>query len=217
MGSAATPEGGSGTRHACAARGSKHWEVTMAPANVLAVPVSPRDHSRGRPDAQVTLVEYGDFECPDSGQAYYTIARLCELFGPCLRLICRHFPLTNIHPHAALAAEAAEAAAAQSEFWQMHDTLYQHQDQLSTDDLLLYAATMGLDIEPFATALYDRTYRAQVAADRWGARCSAVHGTPSFFLNGFRYEGPRDFSSLFAIIDRLAHETDVPVYGASER
>jgi Na+/H+ antiporter NhaA len=162
----------------------------------LAAPVDPRrDHIRGPKAAPVTVVEYGDFECPYCGQAEPAIRELLADFGD-VRYVWRHLPLTDVHPHAQLAAEAAEAAAAQGAFWEMHDTLLRHQDALRPADLAGYAATLGLDVERFTRDLRKHTYVSRVAEDVDTADLGGVSGTPTFFVNGQRHQGAYDIGSL---------------------
>ena len=166
----------------------------------LAVPVDPeRDHVRGPEDAPVTLLEYGDFECPFCGQAEPVIRELLADFGD-LRYVWRSLPLNDVHPHAQLAAEAAEAAAEQDAFWEMHDLLFDHQDALRPSDLVGYAAQLGLDTERFADDLRKHTGAARVAEDVDGADLSTVSGTPTFFVNGRRHYGAYDIGTLSAVV-----------------
>jgi Na+/H+ antiporter NhaA len=163
----------------------------------LAAPVDPeRDHLRGDEDAPVTLVEYGDFECPYCGQAEPAVRELLSDFGDELRYVWRHLPLSDVHPNAQLAAEAAEAAADQGAFWQMHDLLLDRQDALSFRDLLRYAEELGLDVERFAEDLRRQSGAARIAEDVDGADLSGVSGTPSFFVNGRRHYGAYDVGTL---------------------
>jgi Na+/H+ antiporter NhaA len=162
----------------------------------LAAPVDPRrDHIRGPKAAPVTVVEYGDFECPHCGRAEPAIRELLAGYGD-VRYVWRHLPLTDVHPHAELAAEAAEAAAAQDRFWDMHDTLLRHQDALRPADLVRYAAELGLDTERFARDLRRHAYAARVAEDVDTADLGAVSGTPTFFINGQRHYGAYDIEAL---------------------
>jgi Na+/H+ antiporter NhaA len=162
----------------------------------LAAPVDQRrDHLRGPEKAPVTVVEYGDFECPYCGRAEPVIRELLAGFGD-VRYAWRHLPLTDVHPHAQLAAEAAEAAAAQGAFWEMHDVLLSHQDALRPGDLVGYAAELGLETERFARDLRTHAYAARVAEDVDTADLGGVAGTPTFFVNGQRYQGAYDIESL---------------------
>jgi protein-disulfide isomerase len=156
----------------------------------LTPPVGPDDHASGPAGAPVTLVEYGDFECPYCGQAYPIVKALQERLGSRLRFVFRNFPLKESHPHAQHAAEAAEAAGASGKFWEMHDTLYEHQRALTDPRLLQYAEAIGLDPGALARDLESGTFAEPVRQDfRSGIR-SGVNGTPTFFINGERFDGP---------------------------
>jgi Na+/H+ antiporter NhaA len=170
---------------------------TEAGLTDLAVPVDPgRDHIRGpKRDALVTLVEYGDFECPYCGQAEPIVRELIKEYGE-LRFVFRHLPLTDVHPHAQLAAEGAEAAAIQGMFWEMHDTLMDHQGALTARDLVRYARDLGLDAERFAIDLRRHAGAARVAEDIDSADLATVSGTPTFFINGRRHYGAYDLGTL---------------------
>ncbi len=159
-----------------------------------------RDHIRGATEAPVTLVEYGDFECPYCGQAEPAIRELLAEWGEDLRYVFRHLPLSDVHPWAQLAAEAAEAAGAQGAFWEMHDLLLAHQGELTPSSLRRYARELGLDEERFAGELRRRTYAARVSADVASADSSGVSGTPSFFVNGRRHNGVYDEAALSAAV-----------------
>jgi Na+/H+ antiporter NhaA len=162
----------------------------------LAEPVdAARDHIRGPEQAPVTLVEYGDLECPYCGQAEPVIRELLSDFGE-LRYVWRHLPLNDVHPHAQLAAEAAEAAAAQGRFWEMHDSLLAHQGDLKLRDLNRYADELGLDVECFREYLRRRKGTARIAGDVESADLSGVSGTPTFFINGHRHYGAYDIDTL---------------------
>jgi protein-disulfide isomerase len=166
----------------------------------LAVPVNDQDHRLGPATASVTLVEYGDYECPYCGAAYPVTKELWRILGEELQFVYRHFPLGQIHPHAHAAALAAEAAGAQGRFWEMHDMLFTHQDRLEPEDLLLYAKAIGLDVERFANDLAMRTHEPKVRADFLGGVRSGVNGTPTFFINGIRHNGGWDLPSLLGAI-----------------
>jgi Na+/H+ antiporter NhaA len=155
-----------------------------------------RDHVRGADDAPVTLVEYGDYECPYCGQAEVVIRELLASFGDDLRYVWRHLPLNDVHVDAQMAAEATEAAAAQGAFWPMHDTLLTHQDALRAPDLRRYAEELGLDVDKFWEQLRRRKYADRVAEDVSSADASGVAGTPSFFINGRRHQGAYDVDTL---------------------
>ena len=151
----------------------------------LAVDVDPEyDHIRGPDDAPVTLLEYGDFECPYCGQAESVIRELLASHGDDVRYVWRHLPLNDVHPRAQLAAEASEAAAAQGKFWEMYDLLLDHQDELAPRDLTRYATDLGLDVDRFRDELRRREYASRVSEDVASADESAVSGTPTFFING---------------------------------
>jgi Na+/H+ antiporter NhaA len=166
----------------------------------LAVPADPeRDHIRGPAKAPVTLVEYADFECPYCGQAEPVIRKLLADLGD-LRYVWRHLPLTDVHPHALLAAEAAEAAHQQGRFWEMHDQLLAHQGALTRRDVLDYAAGLGLDTERFARDLLGHTGDEKIFADVDSADLSGVSGTPTFFVNGKRHHGAYDIESLTSAV-----------------
>ena len=167
----------------------------------LTVPVGERDHIRGPASAPLTLLEYGDFECPYCGAAHPIIEEIREQLGPRLRFIYRHFPLTNVHPHAESAAEAAEAAGAQGRFWEMHDRLFEHQDALEDEDLVGHADALGLDVERFVEELADGVHAPRVRQDFLSGVRSGVNGTPSFYINGVRYNGQYDLASLLAALE----------------
>jgi Na+/H+ antiporter NhaA len=170
----------------------------------LAVDIDPdRDHIRGPADAQITLVEYGDLECPFCNQAEPVLRELLSDFGE-LRYVWRHLPLSDVHPQAQLAAEAAEAAGAQGAFWEMHDLLFEHQDALRPPDLERYAGQLDLDVERFMRDLQGHAFAPRVADDVDSADLSGVSGTPTFFVNGRRHHGAYDIGTLSAAV-RVAH------------
>ena len=154
-----------------------------------------RDHIRGPLEAPVTVVEYGDFECPFCGQAEPVVRELLRDFGD-VRYVWRHLPLSDVHPNAQLAAESAEAAANQGAFWEMHDLLFEHQDALSADDLMSYADQLGLDVDRFSEELREHSGAPEIAEDVDSADLSGVSGTPTFFINGQRHYGAYDIQSL---------------------
>lgn len=176
---------------------------------MLTPPVNNNDHVLGPHKALVTLVEFGDFECPYCGMAYPIVKDVIKEFGNDLRFAFRHFPLSEIHPHAEKAAEAAEAAAAQvkSKFWPMHDMLYENQDALDDMALLQYVEALDLDMEIFATALEQGTYRPKVEGHFMCGVYSGVNGTPTFFINGRRHQGSYDFETLSQAIRHAKKET----------
>jgi protein-disulfide isomerase len=161
-----------------------------------------RDHIRGPEDAKVTLLEYGDLECPYCGQAEPVIRELLSDFGD-LRYVWRHLPLSDVHPHAQLAAEAAEAAGTQGKFWEMHDLLLEHSDDLRLRALLRYAEDLGLDLDRFREHLRKRKGAGRIAEDVESADQSGVSGTPTFFINGRRHYGAYDIATLSEAV-RLA-------------
>ncbi|MBD0328687.1 MAG: Na+/H+ antiporter NhaA [Thermoleophilia bacterium] len=186
--------------------------VAAPPLTDLALPVDPaRDHVRGGADAPVTLLEYGDYQCSFCGQAEMAIGLLLREHGSEVRYAWRHLPLTDVHPNAQLAAEAAEAASAQGRFWEMHDRLLAHQDALLLPHLRRYAREIGLDEERFWDELRGRAHAPRVAEDVDSADASGVTGTPSFFVNGRRHEGAYDADTLA----RLVREADAAGRGAA--
>ena len=170
----------------------------------LTIPVSERDHVRGPATAAVTFVEYGDYECPHCGAAYPIVNAVERHMGGRLRLVYRHFPLNLIHPRAKLAAEAAEAAGAQGKFWEMHACLFEHQMELDDEGLVRHAAHLGLDLNRFTSDLSSHTHAERVAADFVSGVRSGVNGTPTFFINGFRYDGPHDFEDIVQALEQAS-------------
>ena len=162
----------------------------------LTVPVSEPDHVLGPATAPVTLVEYGDYECPFCGAAHRSVERVLQVMGNDLRFAFRHFPLSQIHPHAYQAAEAAEAAGAQGRFWEMHDLLFESQDRLGLRDLIGYAGALGLDLERFVTDLRGHAHAGRLREDFLSGVRSGVNGTPTFFVNGLRHDGGYDVEVL---------------------
>ena len=157
-----------------------------------------RDHICGSPNAKGMLLEYGDFQCSHCGAAYPIVKRLQKHLGEQLCFAYRNFPLTNVHPDAQHAAEAAEAADAQGKFWEMHDTLFENQKALSDDQIVEYAAKIGLDSERVKSDITSGTYTERVHEDFLaGVRCD-VNGTPTFFINGVRYDQEPDFEVMLA-------------------
>ncbi len=165
---------------------------------MLTVPVGPDDHSSGPDDAPITLVEYADYECPHCARAYPMIKRIQKDLGDKLRFVFRNFPLNESHPHAEHAAESAEAAAAQGKFWEMHDMLFEHQDALEDRDLVDYAAQIGLDPTRFVRDLENAVYTDEVREDFKSGIRSGVNGTPTFFVNGERYDGDWADTQVFS-------------------
>ena len=168
----------------------------MRASATLTPPVSERDHAQGLAGARLTLVEYGDYQCPYCGAAYPVVKRLQKSFDWELRFIFRNFPLTEAHPYALVAAEAAEAAALQGKFWEMHDLLFERQAQLEPAALLNWARELGLDLEKLGTALRQGEISRRIKEDRRSGITSGVNGTPCFFINGARFDGPASFDAL---------------------
>ncbi len=171
----------------------------------LTAPVSPaRDHIRGTVDALVTLVEYGDYECPHCGAAHAIVQTIMGQVGEAVRFVFRHFPMTTVHPHAELAAEAAEAAGSQHRFWDMHDTLFANQQRLDGPSLLAYSSVLGLDIDQFDSEVAGHVHLPRITEDFMSGVRSGVNGTPTFFINGIRHDGGWDYRSLIAALQRAA-------------
>jgi protein-disulfide isomerase len=173
----------------------------------LKIPVTQRDHIRGPADAPITLVEYGDYECPHCGLAHPIVNAVQEHFARRLRFVFRHFPLNQIHPNAEAAAESAEFAGARGRFWEMHDGIYDNQDRLGLPLLLVLAVRLGLSEPELRNALASGEYEPKVRADFLGGVRSGVNGTPSFFINGERHDGTYEFDDLVAAIERRLHAT----------
>jgi protein-disulfide isomerase len=172
----------------------------------LKVPVAPADHALGDEHAAVTLVEYGDYECPHCGRAHPVVKAVRKHFGKQLRFVYRHFPLTQIHPHAESAAEAGEFAGVNRRFWEMHDRIFENQDRLGIPLLTELAEELGLSSEDLAAALQDREFAPVVKEQFLGGVRSGVNGTPTFFINGYRDEGMNEFEDLVEAIDAALAE-----------
>jgi protein-disulfide isomerase len=170
--------------------------IEQRPGSQLVLPVTQRDHVQGSPTAPVTVVEYGDYECPHCGEAYSVVKQLQSEFGDRVRFVFRNFPIPESHPHAEGAAEAAEAAGEQGRFWEMHDTLYEHQGALDDQHLMAYARILSLSPEEFEKDLEEHAHRTRVQEDLATGLESGVEGTPTFFINGTRYDGSYDLASL---------------------
>jgi protein-disulfide isomerase len=172
-------------------------------AATLTVPVTEgRDHIDGPADAAVTLVEYGDYECPYCGAAYPIVKEVQQRMGQKLRFVFRNFPITTSHPHAEQAAETAEAAAVQDKFWEMHDVLYENQRRLDDPALHGYAEQVGLDVERFDKELAEHAHAGRVHDDFMSGVRSGVNGTPSFYINGVRHDDSYDVDTLLAALQR---------------
>jgi len=175
------------------------WEAT------LTSPVSEeRDHVQGPADAAVTLVEYGDYECPYCGAAYPIVKEVQARMGSRLRFVFRNFPIATSHPHAEQAAEAAEAAAAQGRFWEMHDLLYENQKRLGDQDLRGYAEQLELDVDSFDRDFAEHVHAARVHEDFMSGVRSGVNGTPTFYIDGVRYDDSYDLETLHPALERVA-------------
>jgi protein-disulfide isomerase len=175
--------------------------VSQSHISRLVVPVSARDHVEGPSTAPVTLVEYGDYQCPYCGAAYPIVKRIQKHLGDRLRFVFRNFPLTEIHPFAEGAAEAAEAAGAQGKFWEMHDRLFEHQRALDQPHLVEYARQLGLDVARFERDLGDHAFADRVHEDFLSGARSGVNGTPTFYVNGRRYDASYDYDTLLAALE----------------
>ena len=169
----------------------------------LTQPVSARDHAAGPAGVPLTLVEYGDYQCPYCGAAYPVVKRLQKTLGKKLRFVFRNFPLIQAHPYALIAAEAAEAAALQGKFWEMHDLLFEQQAHLKPDIISLWAKTIGVNLEKFEDNIKQGVVEKRIKEDRQSGIRSGVNGTPTFFINGTRYDGPTDYDSLLAALESL--------------
>jgi protein-disulfide isomerase len=162
----------------------------------LAIPVSERDHIQGPATAAVTLVQYGDYECPYTRRSTWVVQAIQQQLGEQLRFIYRNFPLTEIHPHALHAALAAEAAAAQGKFWEMHDSIFHHQHALEDADLAEFAEAVGLDLQQYTRDMAERRALARIEEDVEGGERSGVQGTPTFFINDVMYRGSWEQDAL---------------------
>ena len=178
---------------------------TMTDQHMLSVPVHAGDHSEGSAKAPVTMVGYGDYECPHCAKSLPVIKTLKVVLKDDLRVVFRHFPLHKVHPNAQKAAEATEAAAAQGAFWAMHNTLYKNQRALDRESLIQYARMLELDVERFTRELDAGVYAERVHADRAGGEASGVNGTPRFFFNGVMHEGAYDYDTLYEAIMQAKH------------
>ena len=180
----------------------------------LLLPIRPLDHVHGPEDAAYTLVEYGDYECPNCGRLYVILRDLQRDIASQLRIVFRHYPLSGVHRQAQQAAEAAEAAGAQGKFWEMHTLLFERQQALRPKDLIRYAEELALDMERFRHELKDETHSERVRADFLAGVQNGVYGTPGLFLNGVRYDGEWDKESLLNLMRRDdSSQTIVNRYG----
>lgn len=169
---------------------------------LLSRPVESDDHSQGEASASVTLLMYGAYECPHCVEGNQIVKQLQRHFGDTLRFVFRHFPRTNVHPHAEAAAEVAEAAGEQSKFWAMHDTLFANYNRLDGDHLIGYAKALSLDMERFDRAISGRIFAGRVRGDLISGMESGVRGTPTYFIDGLLHHGSGGFDALVEAIDR---------------
>lgn len=170
-------------------------------SGLLLLPIRPTDHILGPEDASYTLVEYGDYECPDCGRLYLILRDLQKDFPARLRIVFRHHPLSGVHHHAQEAAEAAEAAGAQGKFWEMHARLFERQNALQTKNLILYARELNLDVDRFGKELKSHVYADRVRSDFIAGVQNGVYGTPGLFVNGVRYDRSWDRESLTHLLE----------------
>lgn len=170
------------------------------PSSKLTLPAAGRDHIQGPIDAPIALVEYGDYECPFCGEVYPVVKAIQGRIGDNLCFAFRNFPLAEMHPHSVRAAESAEAAGAQGGFWEMHDLLFENQQALEDENLAQYAARLKLDVGRLMTEVASEVFEAKVREDFRSGMRGGVNGTPTFFINGVRYEGARDLDTFLAAI-----------------
>ena len=178
----------------------------MNESSMLTPPVSARDHFQGPAKAPLTLVEYGDYQCPYCGAAYPVVKQLQVALGKKLRFVFRNFPLTQAHEYALIAAEAAEAAALQGKFWEMHDLLFERQRILQPGILPAWAKEVGLDLEQFGAAIREEGIAKRIKEDRTSGIRSGVNGTPTFFINGRRHDDAPDYDSLAIALKQQLEE-----------
>jgi len=169
--------------------------------STLKIPVSDQDHIQGNAEAPCTLVEYGDYQCPDCGRAYPVVKQLQKHFGKRLRFVFRNFPLTRIHAHAQSAAEVAEFAGTKEQFWKMHDLLYENQSRLSGELYAELAEELSLNFAELEKALVNKTFTERVRTDFSGGVRSGVNGTPTFFINSRRHDRPMNYETMIAAIE----------------
>jgi protein-disulfide isomerase len=167
----------------------------------LTIRVNERDHAQGPATAPLTLVQYGDYECPYTRQSTWVVQAIQQQLGDRLRFVFRNFPLVAIHPHALYAALTAEAAAAQGKFWEMHDYIFHHQHTLEDADLTRFAEEVGLSMQQYARDIAERRSLARIEEDREGGKRSGVQGTPTFFINGVLYPGSWEQDALLPALE----------------
>jgi protein-disulfide isomerase len=180
--------------------------ISLSDATSLATLLAPQpwDHAQGSSEAPVTIVEYGDFECPYCGRAYPILRQLRQELGDQIRLIYRHFPLNSVHPHASVAAQAAEAAGAQGKFWEMHSMLFENQDALENVDFDQYALRVGLEVYRFRADLSSERFSRRVQRDFESGSQLGVSKTPTLFINGVKYDGPLEYESILKAVRAAA-------------
>jgi len=166
--------------------------------------VTQEDHIKGDKNAQITLVEYGDYECPYCGMAYPIVKRIQKHFGERLRFVFRNFPLAESHPHAVIAAMTAEFSATHQKFWEMHDLLYENQDALDIPDLLGYASQLDLSAADLQVAIQNESFAGKIQSDFMSGVRSGVNGTPSFYINGYHHQGSFEYEDLLIAIENAA-------------
>ena len=181
------------------------FQVTMAR---LTIPVGDDDHVRGPEQAPVTLVEYGDYQCPYCGMAYPIVNDLLRLRSESVRFVFRHFPLTNVHPYAELAAEVAEAAGSRDRFWPMHDWLFEHQRNINPRHLMVGVEQIGLPADVIARETSAHRYIDRIRRDFVGGVRSGVNGTPTFYVNGVRHDGGYTLDELLEAVDEAAESVE---------
>ena len=170
----------------------------------LVIPVTARDHARGPAEAQLTLVQFADFQCPHCGLVHPVVQEIAGELKDSLRIVYRHFPLSQVHPRAQAAAHAAEAAAAQGRFWEMADLLHENNEDLEAEAIQRYARTLKLDMKQFNREIESGVHAARIRADFLGGVRSGVNGTPTFFINGRRHEGALEFDALVSALLKAA-------------
>ena len=175
----------------------------------LFVPVSINDHVQGNSNSSLELVEYGDYECPYCGKAHPIVKSIQQKLGPDLKFVFRNFPLSKIHPHAFSAAVATEAAAKQDKFWEMHDIIYENQRTLSIENIIQFARTIGLDLDRFQNDMQQKELADKVSKDFESGMRSGVNGTPTFFINGKRYDGDWTGDQLFQYLEDLLKRASI--------
>jgi protein-disulfide isomerase len=180
--------------------------TTSIPKSKLKAPMAGRDHIRGPIDAPFTLLEYGDYQCPYCGEAYPVIKAVQERLGNKLCFAFRNFPLVNVHEYAEHAAQAAEAAGAQGQFWEMHDTLFENQEELDDENLFRFASSLGMEAKRLLSEIVAEKYLPRVRDDFQGGLRAGVNGTPTLFVNGLFHDGPTDVEALLEALGQPPHQ-----------